>query len=82
MEYYGCENDVKNNLNLEKNVWLYNIKTDPYEYHDVSEKYPSIVRKLLDRLAYYNSTAVPVRYPPVDRRLDPKFHGGVWGPIE
>nr|XP_039270590.1 arylsulfatase I-like [Styela clava] len=62
------------------NVKLFNIKTDPYEYHDVADKFPSIVEKLLTRLAKYNSTAVPVRFPPDDPKADPRFHGGYWSP--
>ena len=32
------------------------------------------------RLGYYNSTAVPVRYPPLDANADPARHGRAWGP--
>ena len=64
----------------DKNVWLYNMKSDPYEYRDLSDKYPDVVMKLLERLTYYNSTAVPCKYPPPDPNADPSKHGGLWGP--
>ena len=65
-----------------KNLWLFNVKDDPTEHKDLSDTYPQIVKKLLDRLVYYNSTMVPVRYPKPDPRCDPKYHGGAWGPWE
>ncbi|CAH2300714.1 arylsulfatase J [Pelobates cultripes] len=63
-----------------KSIWLFNITADPYERFDLSDKYPDIVKQLLRRLAQYNKTAVPVRYPPKDPRSNPKLNGGVWGP--
>ncbi|XP_053317418.1 arylsulfatase J [Spea bombifrons] len=63
-----------------KSVWLFNITADPYERNDLSDKFPDIVKQLLRRLAQYNKTAVPVRYPPRDPRSNPKLNGGVWGP--
>ncbi|KAL3871153.1 hypothetical protein ACJMK2_039170, partial [Sinanodonta woodiana] len=65
-----------------KNVWLFNIAKDPYEEVDLSDAYPSKVKEMLDRLSYYQSTAVPCHYPKSDPRADPKLHGGFWGPWE
>ncbi|KAL3871103.1 hypothetical protein ACJMK2_039122 [Sinanodonta woodiana] len=65
-----------------KNVWLFNIAKDPYEHVDLSKAYPSKVKEMLDRLAYYQSTAVPCQYPPEDPRANPALHGGFWGPWE
>ncbi|KAK7491343.1 hypothetical protein BaRGS_00017444 [Batillaria attramentaria] len=65
-----------------QNVWLFNIMADPEERHDLSQQYPDVVKKLLQRLQYYNSTAVQPRYPPIDPNCDPAMHGGVWGPWE
>lgn len=61
-----------------KSVWLFNITADPCEHNDLAEKRPDVVKKLLLRLAFYNSTAVPVRYPPDDPRADPQRNGGAW----
>ncbi|KAK7087662.1 arylsulfatase B-like [Littorina saxatilis] len=66
----------------DKNIWLFNIKDDPNERNDLSQTRPDIVKQLLGRLAFYNSTAVPVRFPPDSLKASPRFHGGVWGPWE
>ncbi|KAL0970445.1 hypothetical protein UPYG_G00242040 [Umbra pygmaea] len=63
-----------------KSVWLFNITADPYERVDLSLRYPRIVKKMLMRLAQYNRTAIPVRYPAKDSRSNPNLNGGVWGP--
>ena len=42
-----------------KHVRLYNISADPYEWYDVSDENPSVVKKLLDRLVEYHKTMVP-----------------------
>ncbi|KAG9480254.1 hypothetical protein GDO78_011976 [Eleutherodactylus coqui] len=63
-----------------KSLWLFNISSDPYERIDLSEKHPDVVKQLLRRLAQFNKSAVPVRYPPKDPRSNPKLNGGVWGP--
>uniref|UniRef100_A0A8C7WSJ5 Arylsulfatase family, member J n=1 Tax=Oryzias sinensis TaxID=183150 RepID=A0A8C7WSJ5_9TELE len=63
-----------------KSLWLFNITADPYERVDLSQHYPHIVKRMLLRLAQYNRTAVPVRYPAKDLRSNPQYNGGVWGP--
>lgn len=63
-----------------KNLWLFNVDLDPNERTDLSEEFPEIVTKMLNRLAYYNSTAVPCRYPKEDPMGNPKYQGGIWGP--
>ncbi|XP_067885566.1 arylsulfatase B [Heterodontus francisci] len=62
-----------------KNIWLFNIATDPDERVDLSGHYPSIVEKLLSRLQHYQDSAVPVVYPRDDPKCDPG-KTGVWGP--
>ena len=61
-----------------KRLWLFNIAEDPNEYYDLSESQPEIVALLLDRLKAYNSTAVPVKYPPSDPEADPALHNDTW----
>ncbi|XP_023681164.1 arylsulfatase J [Paramormyrops kingsleyae] len=63
-----------------KSVWLFDLAADPYERVDLSFRYPRVVKRLLLKLAQYNRTAVPVRYPARDSRSNPQFRGGVWGP--
>ena len=68
--------------NEEKNVWLFNIRDDPLEHMDLSETRRDVVKYLLDRLAYYNSTAVPVMWPDPDPKANPMLHGNAWVPWE
>ncbi|KAH9494554.1 hypothetical protein Btru_019838 [Bulinus truncatus] len=63
-----------------KNIWLFNVKEDPSEAIDLSGALPGQVKLMLDRLLYYNATAVPPLYPESDPKCDPKLHGGYWGP--
>ncbi|XP_026881895.2 arylsulfatase I [Electrophorus electricus] len=64
----------------QQSLWLYNITADPCERTDLSTKRPDVVWKLLERLAQYNRTAVPVHYPPDDPRANPEVNGGAWVP--
>ena len=65
-----------------KNIWLFNIKEDPNERKDLSEEMPNKVNQLLERLAYYNSTAVPCHHPDPDPKSNPIYHNGYWVPWE
>ena len=64
----------------DKNIWLFDIVDDPHEYNDISNSRPDVVADLLTRLAYYNSTAVPVFFKGDDPNADPAKHGGYWSP--
>ncbi|XP_022099953.1 arylsulfatase B-like isoform X1 [Acanthaster planci] len=61
-----------------KYVWLFNIREDPNEYHDLSDARPDKVKELVGRLQYYYSSLVPPFYPPGDVRANPALHGGIW----
>ena len=61
---------------------LFHITTDPCEYNNIAEHYPAIVQNLLRRIDEYASTAVKPVNKPLDKRADPKLHGGVWSPWE
>uniref|UniRef100_A0A3P8ZG33 Sulfatase N-terminal domain-containing protein n=1 Tax=Esox lucius TaxID=8010 RepID=A0A3P8ZG33_ESOLU len=63
-----------------KSVWLFNITGDPYERRDMAQQRPDVVDQLLARLAHYNRTAVPVRFPTDDPRANPDRNGGAWVP--
>jgi hypothetical protein len=64
----------------EKLVQLFNILSDPTEQTDLSDKFPTIVKKLLNRLVVYNSKMIPPQLPNLDPNSDPKFHNGFWYP--
>ena len=67
-------------------LWLYNLTADPYERCNLaaSAQYAPALELLLGRLAYYNETNVPVRYPKDDAAADPSRRSGrekgSWGP--
>lgn len=61
-------------------VQLYHIDTDPYERDELSHLFPHVVSDLLHKLSAYNATAVPCRFPPADKKSDPRYHGGYWVP--
>ncbi|KAK3524232.1 hypothetical protein QTP70_023597, partial [Hemibagrus guttatus] len=77
----GWWNLERGNVDKEKkSIWLFNITADPCERNDLTENRPDVVKKLLRRLAFYNSTATAVRYPPDDPRANPQNNGGAWRP--
>uniref|UniRef100_UPI00398F5688 arylsulfatase I-like n=1 Tax=Pristiophorus japonicus TaxID=55135 RepID=UPI00398F5688 len=65
---------------LRRSMWLFNITADPYERREVSAQHPGVVKRLLARLAHYDQTSIPVRYPAEDPRANPELNGGAWGP--
>jgi len=63
-----------------KNIWLFDISSDPYEKTDLFETHQDIAVDMLNRLAKYQSTAVPPRYPLFDESCLPEDINDVWGP--
>ena len=55
---------------------------DPCEYRDVSHLYPLKVLELKERLNYYRRTALPVVYPLISPKADPRHFNGFWSPWE
>ncbi|XP_016363114.1 arylsulfatase I-like isoform X3 [Sinocyclocheilus anshuiensis] len=74
--------NLERHTEAKKSLWLFNVADDLYERYDLAERRPDVVKQLLARLAFYNRTAVPVRYPSEDPRADPRCNGGAWGPWE
>ena len=63
-----------------KNIWLFDISSDPYEKTDLFETHQDIAVDMLNRLAEYQLTAVPPRDPKLDVSCIPKDTNDVWGP--
>lgn len=63
-----------------KNIWLFDLSTDPLEKNDLFESNKEVAIQLLNRLSDYQSTAVPPRYPKDDPLCDPDLHNSFWSP--
>ena len=63
-----------------KNIWLFDIDSDPLEKTDLFESHQDIAVDLLKRLAEYDATAVPPRDPLNDLRCRPELHNGFFSP--
>ena len=48
----------------------------------MSDVYPHKVQELEERLNYYRSTALPVVYPMISPKADPKNFNSFWGSWE
>ncbi|KAG1701650.1 Arylsulfatase J [Nymphon striatum] len=68
----------KQNCFAWKGSCLFNIKNDPCEYYNLADKYPDIVKKLMERIIEYQKTAVPSGKKPSDPDANPTLHGGAW----
>ncbi|XP_013411660.1 arylsulfatase J-like, partial [Lingula anatina] len=69
------------NVPLDKNVWLYDMKRDPLEECDLSDTKPEIVKRMLDRLEEIRQMSPPTIFQrDPDPALNPALHGGVWAP--
>ena len=63
-----------------KNIWLFDLSSDPEEKTDLFDLRQDIAVEMLNKLVYYEATAVSVRYPMPDPNCDPQLYGGAWGP--
>jgi len=60
---------------------LFNVRTDPCEYHDLSAKKPGYLKIMIKKLQKYKNSMVKSRHiDRIDKRSNPKRHGGVWKP--
>ena len=78
--YFPTKPAVVNALDNINSTFLFNIREDPEERNELSSVFPEMVSFLMKKLAEYNATAVPVRYPNPDPASKPKLHGNVWSP--
>jgi len=63
-----------------KNIWLFDLSNDPYETTDLFESHQEKAIELLNKLAEYDTTAMPPNDPPIDLRCNPENFGGAWKP--
>lgn len=62
-------------------VYLFNLTADPEERNNVASSNAAVVQQLLDRIAAYNATAVPARFPAPDPAGNPAVQGrDYWAP--
>uniref|UniRef100_K1Q0H9 Arylsulfatase J n=1 Tax=Magallana gigas TaxID=29159 RepID=K1Q0H9_MAGGI len=61
-------------------MMLFNLKDDPNEHVDLSNKHPDIVKKLKSRLEYYHKQIVPANFPSISPSSAPSNYGGFWTP--
>ncbi|CAG2102209.1 unnamed protein product, partial [Medioppia subpectinata] len=57
---------------------LYDVRSDPCEYHNVANKYPQVVKLLWNKLLTINETAVNPGTKPSDPSCDPALHNYAW----
>ncbi len=64
-----------------KNIFLYNLHSDPNEEQELSAQHKDVVINLLRHLAEYHRTAVaPQQYTVDYEGANPSKHGGAWMP--
>eukprot|EP01006_Ploeotia_vitrea_P014350 TRINITY_DN38672_c0_g1_i1.p1 TRINITY_DN38672_c0_g1~~TRINITY_DN38672_c0_g1_i1.p1 ORF type:complete len:532 (-),score=62.88 TRINITY_DN38672_c0_g1_i1:1078-2673(-) len=64
-------------------TYLFNLATDPYEHHNLADKYPKKVQELTERMQYYHKK----NYRPAQDIFPhllgfPELHHGVWAPFQ
>lgn len=60
---------------------LYNITADPYEHHNLADKFPHLVDELQARVDFYQKTSVPPANTPRDPRAKQVAkENGAWTP--
>lgn len=63
-----------------KNLMLFNLKIDPIETIDMSDRFPDVALIMLKRLEYYQKGMVDYDYPENDLLSDPSLRNGYWQP--
>ncbi|XP_069109762.1 arylsulfatase I-like [Argopecten irradians] len=61
-------------------IQLFNLRDDPNERNNLSDKLPDVVKKLRMRMAEYHKQMVPANYPNGTAVSDPKNYNGFWSP--
>lgn len=62
-------------------VALYNITADPTEHDDLSQRLPEVVKRLQERLDFYQKSVVPPLNKPADSQaVETAKKLGIWTP--
>eukprot|EP00058_Branchiostoma_floridae_P001619 XP_002587107.1 hypothetical protein BRAFLDRAFT_102624 [Branchiostoma floridae] len=61
-------------------TWLFNLKDDPTEHHNLADSMPDKLKEMQAKLDGYRKTLVPAINPKSDPKSDPKNWGGAWSP--
>lgn len=74
--FLNCNSTVYSNNN--KSVWLFNIKEDPNECHNLYNVYPKIVNYLTKRINWYSKQQAKVQIHKNDPEANPAKHNNTW----
>uniref|UniRef100_A0A914X0G4 Sulfatase N-terminal domain-containing protein n=2 Tax=Plectus sambesii TaxID=2011161 RepID=A0A914X0G4_9BILA len=58
--------------------WLFNVKHDPNERHDLSARKPKLLHRLMLQLRKWSTSAVPSIHKATDERGSPKYFNGTF----
>ncbi|KAI8515753.1 hypothetical protein Bbelb_065660 [Branchiostoma belcheri] len=61
-------------------TWLFNLKDDPTEHHNLADTMPDKLREMQTKLQDYRKTMVPAIWPKNDPKSNPKNWDGAWTP--
>ncbi|XP_066304132.1 arylsulfatase B-like [Branchiostoma lanceolatum] len=69
-----------NSMNPIIGTWLFNLKDDPTEHHNLADTMPDKLKEMQAKLEDYRKTLAPAIHPKADPKSDPKNWGGAWSP--
>ncbi|KAI8501215.1 hypothetical protein Bbelb_213100 [Branchiostoma belcheri] len=61
-------------------TWLFNLKDDPTEHHNLADSMPDKLKEMQAKLEEYRKSLVPAMDPPPDPKSTPMLWGGAWSP--
>jgi hypothetical protein len=61
-----------------ENPCLFDVINDACEKHNLAEKFPNILKTMLQRLKEFNVTAIPPANKPIDERANPIYFDRTW----
>ncbi|KDR14503.1 arylsulfatase B-like [Zootermopsis nevadensis] len=74
----SCDSDIKPTCAGPSPVCLFNVRRDPCELDNLSDKYPLLVVALQELLDQYNATVVKPLNKTADPRSNPKYWNYTW----